>query len=635
MNLSAYSVGDVLPTRHGGRLKVTGYGPEFLLCDDGGAWVVVTGDDKQSYLTPYTGDTTGYVNSYHSRTGQHANGNGRPVKTMTRDNLPPDMTNVQTLTQGDGRQPAADSVADGDAPQATDPAAVTPLPVIITSNSLIRETSDASYSVLLAANGDAPQIFQYGGVLARVTAGGGRASIQLLDPPMLRHRLERVANYMSVRTTDTGQYVRAASAPEKVIADILAYPEYPGLPDLRGVVTAPIVAPGGQVRIEPGYDAATRLFYYVGGPLEVGDTDPTPDRIAWAVRLILDDLLGDFPFKDGASRANAVALVILPFARPLIDAPTPLHIATAPTPGTGKTLLARVTAMPFNPDGPAVMTAGQDEDEWRKRITALLSGGTSHLLIDNVKTALVSGTLAAVLSTPHWTDRILGKNQTITLPNRAIWMVTGNNLAVDTEMARRSVWIHLDSNAERPWTRNGFKHAPLQEWALEHRGDLVTAALILIRHWFNIGCPPGRQTIGGFEAYARIMGGILAAAGIDGFMGNAAELYEQSDPEAALWAAFVGEWWNQFQDKPVGVRELFPLADSEPSDDATGLGLLDTMLTGHNSRARRNRLGRILAEKKDTVVDGFKIQDAGTRKRASTYRLLHLGSVKGESGESR
>src|SRR5690606_25235931 len=121
----------------------------------------------------------------------------------------------------------------------------------------------------------------------------------------------------------------------------------------------------------------------------------------------------------------------------------------------------------------AVMTAGQDEDEWRKRITSLLGSGASHLIIDNIKGTLTSGSLAAALSTPLWTDRILGKSQTITLLNRVVWIATGYIIAVDSEMARRSNWIRLDSNTDRPWTRNGFRHPALEEWAMENRGGLV------------------------------------------------------------------------------------------------------------------------------------------------------------------
>jgi len=57
---------------------------------------------------------------------------------------------------------------------------------------------------------------------------------------------------------------------------------------------------------------------------------------------LLDELLIDFPFADEASRANALALLLLPYVRPLIVGPTPLHLITAPTQGTGKDLLAQL-----------------------------------------------------------------------------------------------------------------------------------------------------------------------------------------------------------------------------------------------------------------------------------------------------
>mgnify|MGYP003381573546 CR=1 FL=1 len=533
---------------------------------------------------------------------------------------------IEWATNGDGKLVVHHSAANGNGPAATDEsaAAVDTLPVIVVNQRHLRDTSNDTYNVLIAAN-DPPQVFQYGGALARVTTATGRPGIQLLDPTTMRHRLERVASFMNVLSSQAGTYFKPTGAPDRLVADILAYPDWPGMPELGGVVTAPVVGRGGDVRTEAGYDPATGLYYHAGGPLAVGDTTPTDERVKWAVDLILNDLLGDFPFKDEASRTNAVALLLLPFARPSIDGCTPLHILNAPTPGTGKTLAARVAALAFNPDGPAVMTAGQDEDEWRKRITSLLAGGASHLLIDNIKGALTSGSLAAALSTPLWTDRILGKSQTITLPNRAVWIATGNNIAVDSELARRSVWIRLDSNAEKPWTRKGFKHPALQEWILENRGDVVTAAIVLIRHWFESGRPPGKQTVGGFESWARVIGGILDAAGIGAFMGNTSELYELSDPTAALWEAFVEEWWKQFEDKPVGVKELFPLADSEPDIGATGLGLLDTLMTGHTARARKVKLGNLLREREDTVIDGFKIEGAGKLRRASTYRLARLG----------
>ena len=120
-----------------------------------------------------------------------------------------------------------------------------------------------------------------------------------------------------------------------------------------------------------------------------------------------------------------------------------------------------------------------DDDEWRKRITAQLREGHAVILIDNVTRPLDSGVLAAALTATMWTDRLLGKNETVRVPVRCVWLVTANNPVVSTELARRFVRIRLDPKVDRPWQREGFRHADLRGWAVAHRGDLVAAALTL------------------------------------------------------------------------------------------------------------------------------------------------------------
>jgi len=48
---------------------------------------------------------------------------------------------------------------------------------------------------------------------------------------------------------------------------------------------------------------------------------------------LFNELLGDFPFVDEASRAHTLALMLEPFVRPLIKGPTPLYLIDAPTRG--------------------------------------------------------------------------------------------------------------------------------------------------------------------------------------------------------------------------------------------------------------------------------------------------------------
>ena len=67
---------------------------------------------------------------------------------------------------------------------------------------------------------------------------------------------------------------------------------------------------------------------------------PTMQELELAKGLIFKALLHDFPSVDAADKAHATGLFGLPYVPDLIHDPTPNHLIEAPTPGSGKGLLA-------------------------------------------------------------------------------------------------------------------------------------------------------------------------------------------------------------------------------------------------------------------------------------------------------
>jgi hypothetical protein len=122
------------------------------------------------------------------------------------------------------------------------------------------------------------------------------------------------------------------------------------------------------------------------------------------------------------------------------------------------------------------MTVAQTGDEWRKRLTACFARGSSHCWLDNVDRKLESGELAAALTATSWTDRFLGSSRLLEAPVRTVWLATGNNMRLSDEIARRSLWVRLDSGRARPWERAGFRPADLRgrrggpRWARSRAG---------------------------------------------------------------------------------------------------------------------------------------------------------------------
>jgi len=120
-------------------------------------------------------------------------------------------------------------------------------------------------------------------------------------------------------------------------------------------------------------------------------------------------------------------------------------------------------------------------------------------------------------------------------------VVTGNNVAVGDDMGRRCVLVGLDPQSSRPWLGRSYRHPELLEWALEQRSAIAAAAFTLVQGWIAAGRPAAETpTIGSFGTWCRILGAILAFAGIEGFLSNLDTIYEEVDTDAEQWEALLG-----------------------------------------------------------------------------------------------
>src|SRR5439155_17966389 len=193
------------------------------------------------------------------------------------------------------------------------------------------------------------------------------------------------------------------------------------LPPLETIVEAPVLRLDGSVLDVAGYDTASRLLYCPAPGLALTPLPaiPTSAQVAAARTLLLDELLGDFPFVDDAIRANAVAFMITPVVRPMIAGPIPLALLDKPGAGTGASLLADVVSLIATGREGAMMSAPREDEEWRKQITSLLLEGAAFVLIDNVVGRLRSSALSRVLTCTTWKARLLGKYVSIDVDQSA------------------------------------------------------------------------------------------------------------------------------------------------------------------------------------------------------------------------
>ena len=95
------------------------------------------------------------------------------------------------------------------------------------------------------------------------------------------------------------------------------------LPELKGVLTAPVLRPDGSILQTDGYDQQTGYWFASEVEIDIPEP-PSAADVQDARDLILDQVLADFPWGTPASRANAVAMMFCPHLRPYLDALSPL-----------------------------------------------------------------------------------------------------------------------------------------------------------------------------------------------------------------------------------------------------------------------------------------------------------------------
>jgi len=494
------------------------------------------------------------------------------------------------------------------------------LPSVMVSNRPMREIADESWELLYDSEG-ATRFFRFGDTLSLVDTGVKPLKPRSVNVPALRHYLDRLADYQAIGKEEQ---MYAARPPKDILESMLAVVP-PRLPPLMGVVHAPFVSPQGEVVTQEGYHNETGLYLSLGGlTLPPVPLRPTGGDVEAARDLLLDELLGDFPFQSDADKAHALAAILTPLARPLIEGPTPLFCIEAPLAGTGKSLLADVVAHIATGSPAHPMVEGGDDAEWRKRITSVLMDTPTVVLIDNLRRRLDSSALSAVVTARYWQDRPMGVSRNVTLPVRCTWLLTGNNPIFSIEIARRILRVRINANVERPSERRDFRHHPLVPWVLRERPRLLWAALTLVRAWHTAGRPQAEEAMGSYEDWVRVIGGILRVAGVEGLLQNREEVYREAETEGEPWRALLQQWWLVYGGARISAEQVLAMATEHK--------LLTDLRSGRTEFGARTALGMALSGMRDRVVGDVCVRAAGTQGGVGSlmWRLEKVGEAKAQ-----
>lgn len=418
---------------------------------------------------------------------------------------------------------------------------------------------------------------------------------------------------------------------------VLASKNWPDVLTLKGIIGAPVLRPDGTLLQDDGYDADTGLYLESKVKIERVPAQPTPEQVSAARQFIVDELLGDFPWKDKSDKANYMASLVTQILRPYLKCLVPLIVITATTPSSGKTILTSASGMLY---GQKFLAWPYSDEELQKTIVSALDAPAGVIIFDNVaeRTVIESPILAGLLTAETYSARILGTNKARDFPNDRIWIITGNGLLIGGDMSSRVLLIRLDPDMPDPETRTGFTVPNLPQQILNpgFQKKILWNLLVLVADWVNAGRKVAKgPTMRQFTPWLEAVGGFLDHHGIPGFFENHAET-RASNEDDDIWFGFLSTWHQLYPGKQFKAVELRkttaslhdPHTRRDPTDDGCWNGTFLKDGRGHIPNGQK--LGLMLKGRVDRWHGPYALRKvADTHSGGYWYRVEKRESAGG------
>lgn len=383
----------------------------------------------------------------------------------------------------------------------------------------------------------------------------GSPHIRGLPKQLLINELSEAADWVKTVHSKGGRSDdEAVKPPDDVVRTIIEAGQWERVRPLRAIANWPTLRPDGGIAMVDGYDPGSRYLLCDVPVIALPEAPTQSDARAAAVELL--DLISDFPVETEAGRAAWLAGVLTLIARPAIRGPIPCILFNAPTAGSGKTLLAQLTAMLVTGTTTAARAAPQDSSEWNRSLLSIVLGGDAVCLFDNLKGKVESGALEAVLTTAKFKERRLRTNDEVVADVETLFLLTGNNAEFTVDLARRALECRLVPESERPETRGGFKIPRLEAFVIHHRPRLLRAALTIF-HAYNLANRPpvSMRHMGSFEAWSDSVRAPMIWAGCADPGATQDALREESASGELDGRRELLEAWHEcFASRPVTVK---------------------------------------------------------------------------------
>lgn len=224
---------------------------------------------------------------------------------------------------------------------------------------------------------------------------------------------------------------------------------------------------------------------------------------------------------------NCIAGPLMTVLMPLfIEAGHPAMMFWGNKPGIGKSLAAQCLAILKDGEQAAATSLEGSPNEIENQIASELNDGRTTVFFDNQKGAINCPILEANITCAQLGYRGFFTQSKIRRPNDVLWLITTNNGSPSDDLMSRCIHSRLHYEGDP----GDHRYAATEDEVVGHvktnRAGILAEAAGMVRRWLDTG----RQMVhtpGRFEKFNNIVGSILAANGLPGFLSNTREEVRQ------------------------------------------------------------------------------------------------------------
>lgn len=332
--------------------------------------------------------------------------------------------------------------------------------------------------------------------------------------------------------------------PPREFASLLLRHAFARLPEIRLYSPRPVFSLAFSY-CDAGYEPNAKVL--VHGPRVMPKEFVTPPNFEHDCPH-LHEVLRDFPFRTLGDWANSIAAVITGYcSQHFVRCGKPIAILDGNQPNVGKTLYANCVSQILDGLTARTVRFTADDAELNKSLGATFREPTpaTVVLFDNCKVSpkdvVSSPTLEALSTNPEIRIRILQTSSNLVMENNRLWMVTMNNTRASTDLMSRSLPIQLYYEGD-PRRRSYEGRDPLK-YSMKYRNEILSEIAGMIHRWIRAGMPRV-QSCHRCAEWSEMIGGILLANGIEGFLHNFDSVAAEFDAGIELLADMAQHLWT-------------------------------------------------------------------------------------------